>query len=65
MFSSRKERNTIKSSFDNVDASICDDLADPIETLTNKYEVNSAIGEQNPEFAFALSVIIDRGTFSL
>lgn len=60
LFSSRKERNTVKSSYEKIDSTICDDLADPMEKVD--YEVHPGIGEQDASytcfFIFIVAVAI-------
>ena len=52
VFSSRKERNIIKTSFDMVDSTICDEVAEYAESI--EFTVLHSVGEQNSKFVFKM-----------
>ena len=50
LFRNRKERNVVKSSFGELDSSICDENAITVEIIN--IQINPAVGEQSQECDF-------------
>ena len=56
LFRNRKERNVVKTSFEEIDLSICNDQAITVDKVN--WQVSPCVGEQSQEYDFTLQAHI-------